>query len=170
MELANLQFYPDLSIGGLFTFIMNGGRSPVADGSDVWSLGLGVTLPIWFDKLESGVLQRNAETLASVLRYRERRNDVLFVLQELLVRVDADYRKAVLLRDGILPRADQAVRVAQSGYDAGTVDFATLLAGWRRLFELSLDYHRALASLEQNISEVEYVAGGDMQRQQPPEK
>lgn len=170
VELANLQYYPDLSIGGLFTFIMNGGRSPVADGSDVWSLGLGVTLPIWFDKLESGVLQRNAETLASVLRYRERRNDVLFVLQELLVRVDADYRKAVLLRDGILPRADQAVRVAQSGYDAGTVDFATLLAGWRRLFELSLDYHRALASLEQNISEVEYVAGGDMQRQQPPEK
>lgn len=170
VELAKLQYYPDLSLGGLFTFIMNGGRSPVANGSDVWNLNIGVTLPIWFDKLRSGVLQSNAETLASVLRYRSRRNDVLFVLQDLLVRVDADYRKAVLLRDGILPRADQAVRVAQSGYEAGRVDFATLLAGWRRYFELSLDYHRALASLEKNLSEVEYVAGGDLTRQEPQEK
>lgn len=167
VELARLQYYPDLSLGGLFTFIMNSGRSPVANGSDVWNLNIGVTLPIWFDKLRAGVLQRNAETLASVLRYRSARNDVLFVLQDLLVRVDTGYRKAVLLRDGILPRADQAVRVAQGGYEAGRVDFATLLAGWRRLFELSLDYHRALAGLERDLSEVEFVTGGALARREP---
>lgn len=170
VELAKLQYYPDFSLGGLFTFIMNGGRSPVANGDDVWSLNVGVTLPIWFDKLRSGVLQRNAETLASALRYRSGRNDVLFALQNLLVRVDTDYRKAILLRDGILPRAQQAVSVAQSGYEAGRVDFATLLAGWRRLLELSLDYHRSLASLERNLSEVEFIAGGDLQLRDPQEK
>ncbi|MCB9884099.1 MAG: TolC family protein [Planctomycetes bacterium] len=170
VEIAKLQYYPDLNLGGLFTFIMNGGRSPVADGSDVWNLSLGVTLPIGFDKLRSGVLQRNAETLASVLRYRDRRNEVLLVLQDLLARVDTDYRKATLLRDGILPRADQAVRVAQAGYESGRVEFATLLAGWRRLFELSLDYHRSLASLERNLSEVEYVAGGALPRRQTEEE
>lgn len=170
VELAKLQYYPDFSLGGLFTFIMNSGRSPVADGSDVWSLNVGVTLPIWFDKLRSGVLQRNAEALASVLRYRSGRNDALFALQSLLVRVDSDYRKGVLLRDGILPRAQQAVLVAQSGYETGRVDFATLLAGWRRLLELSLDYHRALANLERNLSEVELVAGGDLQRREPQER
>ncbi|MCA8950453.1 MAG: TolC family protein [Planctomycetes bacterium] len=168
-QLAELAYYPDFSLGGLFTFISNGGRSPVADGSDVWNLNLGVTLPIWLDKIDAGVLEQNARALASVLRYRSERNEVMFALQRLLVRVDADYRKAVLLRDGILPRADQAVRVARAGYDAGSVEFETLLAGWRRFADLSLDYHRALAALEHDVSELELVAGGDLARQQPQE-
>ncbi|MCA8969232.1 MAG: TolC family protein [Planctomycetes bacterium] len=169
VDYADLAYYPDLGLGGLFTFIASGGRSPVADGSDVWNLNLGVTLPIFRDKLDAGVLQRNAEAIASVHRYRDGRNRVVLALQQQLARVDADYRKAVLLRDGILPRADQAVRVAQTGYDAGTVEFATLLAAWRRLFELTLDYHRALAALEHGVSEVEYLAGGDLPREEPRE-
>ncbi|HEB54173.1 MAG TPA: TolC family protein [bacterium] len=167
---ADLAYYPDLSLGGLFSFIRNGGRSPVADGADIWNLNLGLTLPIWTAKLDAGVLQRNAEALASALRYRDARNEVLFTLQRLLVEVDASYRRAVLLRDGILARALQAVRVAQSGYDAGSVEFATLIAGWRRLLDLQLDYHRTLAALEQNVSEVERVAGGDLQRSESPEE
>ncbi|MCB9917381.1 MAG: TolC family protein [Planctomycetes bacterium] len=170
VDSAELAYYPDLSLGGLFTFIASGGRSPVANGSDVWNLNLGVSLPIFRGKLDAGVLQRNAEALASVLRYRDGRNRVALALQRQLARVDADYRKAVLLRDGILPRADQAVRVAQTGYDAGTVEFATLLAAWRRLFELTLDYHRALAALEHGVSEVEFLAGGDLPRQEPEQQ
>lgn len=170
VELARLQYYPDFNLGGLFTFIMNSGISPMTNGNDVWSLSLGATLPIWRDKLRAGVLQRNAETLASVLRYRSGRNDVLFMLQSLLVKVDGDYRKAVLLKDGILPRAEQSVRVAEAGYETGRVDFAMLIASWRRLFELSLDYHKTLASLERDLSEVEAIAGGDLPRQQPKEQ
>lgn len=170
LEFAKLQYYPDFSLGGVFTFIMNGGRSPVSNGADVWNLNLGVTLPIWSDKLRSGVLQRNAEALADALRYRSARNEVLFMLQDLLFRADRDYRKTVLLRDGILPRADQAVRVAQAGYDAGTVDFATLLAGWQRLFELTLNYHESLAALERELTDIELIAGGTLQRQEPEKK
>ena len=37
-------------------------------------------------------------------------------------------------------------------------------------FELNLDYHRALAGLERNLGEIEFVAGGDLSQQDPEEK
>ncbi|MCB9508492.1 MAG: TolC family protein [Myxococcales bacterium] len=164
VHLAELQYYPDFSIGALFTFISNSGVSPVADGGDAWSLGLGLSLPIWLDRLRAGVLERHARVLATAERYRGARNDVLFAVQDLSVRVDAAFRRAILLRDGILPRARQTVQVSESGYQAGEVDFTTLIDNWQRLLDLTLSYHEALTTLEQEVAELEQRLGGPLER------
>jgi len=169
VRLAKLQYYPDFNLGALFTFISSGGISPVANGQDAFSLNLGLTLPVWLEKIRAGILERNARVLASAERYKGARNDVFFAIQDLFVRVDAAYRSAVLLRDGILPRARQTVDVSESGYQAGEVDFTTLIDNWQRLLDLTLTYHRALSRLEQEVAELEQVLGSGVERVVPEE-
>ena len=163
VRLARMEYLPDFLVGGGYSFI-GGGISSVATGKDVWNLTLGMTLPIWLRRIRAGILEKNARTLASALEYRSRRNDVFFAIQDSLVRVDAQYRKAILLRDAILPRARQTVEVSESGYQTGQVDFLTWIDNWRRFLSFSLEYHRALASLERNYAVLEELVGGGLSR------
>ncbi len=162
-RLAKMEYLPDFVVGGAYSFI-GGGISSAANGKDVWNLSLGMTLPVWFQRIRAGILQRNAETLASALEYRSRRNSVFFAIQDSLVRVDTQYRSAILFRDAILPRAHQAVEVSESGYQTGQVDFLTWIDNWRRLLDFTLEYHAALASLEQNFAVLEELVGGALPR------
>ena len=162
-ELALLQYYPDFSIGGILSFI-TGGLSPVANGRDAWSVALGVTLPVWWHRIRAGVLESNANIFASSLRYRGLRNDVFFAIQDLFVRIDSAYRRAVLFRDGILPRARQTVDVSEANYRAGQVEFLTLVDNWRKLLDFTLDYYRALTDLERSFAEMEEIVGGSLPR------
>ena len=169
VRLAKLQYWPDFNVGALLTFISGSGLSPVASGEDAFSLSLGLSLPVWLERLRAGVLESNARVLAGAERYRGARNDVFFAIQDLFFKVDAAHRSAILLRDGILPRARQTVEVSESGYQAGEVDFTTLIDNWRRLLDLTLAYHSALATLEQRVAELEQVLGSGIERGVPEE-
>jgi len=170
LRLAELQSYPDLDLGALLTFISGSGLSPVANGRDALSLTLGLTLPVWRERIRAGVLERSALVLAGAERYRGARTEVFFAIQDLFVRVDAAYRSAILLRDGILPRARQTVDVSESGYQAGEVDFTTLIDNWQRLLELTLAYHGALATLEEEVAELEQILGSEIERAVPGDR
>jgi len=159
IRLARLDYFPDLTAGFVYTFISPTGISPVANGSDVWNLAFGLNLPIWWQRLRARVLEGNAQALTSVEEYNELRNLIFFQLQDTLVKVDTQYRHAVLYRDLIVPRAWQTVDVSTSGYRAGSIDFTTLIDNWRKWLDFSLSYHRALAEVEQHFADLQQLIG-----------
>jgi outer membrane protein TolC len=167
VKLARLQYLPDFTIGGAWTFISNGGRSAVANGDDAWNLALGVELPIWLHRIRAEILERQAALLATSLRFRRMRNDVFVMAQDFLTQADTSYRNAILLRDAILPRARQTVAVSESAYRAGQVDFLSLIESWRRLLDVELDYHRSLADLERSFADLERLVGETLPRGVP---
>ncbi len=57
--------------------------------------------------------------------------------------------------------------MSESGYQAGEVDFTTLIDNWQRLLDLTLTYHRALSRLEQEVAELEQVLGSGVERVVP---
>jgi outer membrane protein TolC len=158
IKLARLDYFPDLTAGFAYTFI-GSGISPVASGSDVWNLALGLNVPIWWQRRRAGVLQGNAQTLASVEEYAELRNLIFFQLQDTLVKVDTQYRRGVLFRDLIVPRAWQTVEVSTSAYQAGALEFTALFDSWRNWLSFSLAYHRSLAELEQRFADLQQLIG-----------
>jgi len=158
IRLARLEYFPDLRAGFSYTFI-GSGISPVASGDDNWSLPFGLNLPIWWNRLRAGVLEANAKTLASVEQLEEARNTIFFGLQDTLVKVDTQYRQAVLFRDLLVPRARQAVEVSTAAYQAGQLEFTALIENWRNWLQFSLDYHRALAGLEQRFADLQQLIG-----------
>lgn len=162
-ELALLQYYPDIDVGGLWTLI-TGGISPVSNGQDVLGLTLGVRLPIWRHRIRAGVLESNANVLAIAERYRGVRNELFYAIQDRYARIDSAYRRAVLFRDAILPRARQTVAVSEASYRAGKVEFLTLVDNWRKLLDLTLEYHDAVTELERSFADMEELVGGDLSR------
>jgi len=159
IKLAQLDYFPDLTVGYGATFISSSGVSPVASGEDAWNLAFGLNLPIWWQRLRAQVLEMNAQALTSVEEYSELRNLIFFELQDTLVKIDTAYRQAVLLRELIVPRAWQTVEVSTFAYQAGSVDFTPLIDNWRKWLDLSLAYHRALAELEQRFADLQLLVG-----------
>lgn len=167
VHLARLEGRPDLDLGALVTFLSTAGLSAVADGKDTLGIDIGLSLPVRRARIRAGILEHNARVLAGTERYRAARNGVLLATIDLFGRVDAAHRSALLLRDGILPRARQAVAVSESGYQAGDVDFTTLIENWRRLLELTLSYHEALTGLDREVAELERLIGTELERGTP---
>ncbi|GIW42712.1 MAG: hypothetical protein KatS3mg076_3289 [Candidatus Binatia bacterium] len=159
VELARLGYFPDLTVGFTYTFISASGLSPAATGDDARSLGLGIDLPVWWQRIRAQILEARARTLSSTEAYEALRNEIFFQVQDTLVGIDTQYRQARLLRDLIVPRAWQAVEVATSSYRAGALEFTALIENWRKWLELSLAYHRALARLEQRFSDLQQLLG-----------
>lgn len=159
LELARLQYLPDLTVGYTYTFIAAPSLSPVATGDDAQSVSLGINIPLWWQRLRAGVLEGNAQLLRSVAEYEEVRNLILFGLQDTLVRIDTQYRQAVLDEELIVPRAWQAIEVSLPAYQAGRLEFTALIDNWRRWLDFSLDYHRSLAALGQAFADLEQLIG-----------
>jgi outer membrane protein, heavy metal efflux system len=159
VKLARLNYLPDLTVGYSYTFISSAGISPVASGDDVWNFAFGLNLPIWWQRLRARVLEMNAQTLSSVEQYDELRNMVFFQIQDALVKIDTQYRRAALFRDLIVPRAWQVVEVSSSEYQAGALEFTALIDNWRKWLDFSLAYHRALAELEQRFADFQQLIG-----------
>ncbi len=165
IRLARLEYFPDLRLGFNYAFI-GSGISPVASGEDNWNLPLGLNLPIWWRRLRAGVLESNARALASVEELEAMRNTIFFGLQDTLVKIDTEYRRAVLFRDLLVPRSRQVVQVSASAYQAGTLEFTALIDNWRKWLDLSLGYHRALARLEQRFADLQQLIGIRVTRSQ----
>jgi len=158
IHLARLKYLPDLQLGFSYTLI-GSGISPVASGDDNWSLPFGLNLPIWWQRLRAGVLGANAQTLSSVEQFQEARNTIFFGLQDTLVKVDTQYRQAILYRDLLVPRARQTVEVSTAAYQAGNLEFTALIDNWRNWLKFSLAYHQALAGLEQRFADLQQLLG-----------
>lgn len=163
IKLARLEYFPDLRVGFSYTFI-GSGLSPVATGDDNWSLPFGLNLPIWWQRIRAGILEANARTLSSVAQFEDMRNMIFFALQDTLVKIDTQYRQAILFRDLIVPRAVQTVEVSTASYRAGDLEFTALVDNWRNWLEFSLAYHQALAGLEQRFADLQQLIGARVPR------
>jgi outer membrane protein, heavy metal efflux system len=159
IQLAKLGYFPDLTVGYNYTFIGGTGVSPVATGNDAWNLAFGINLPIWWQRLRARVLEANAQTLASVEGYEDLRNGLFFQIQDTLVKIDTQYRQAILFRDLIVPRAWQTVEVSTSAYQAGALEFTALIDNWRKWLDSLLAYQRSLAGLEQHFADLQQLIG-----------
>lgn len=167
IALADLDYYPDLTVGFSYTFVSSSGLSPVASGQDSVGFPFLFNLPVWRQRLRAQVLERNAQTLSSVDAYEELRNQLFFQLQDTLVKIDTQYRQAVLLRELIVPRSWQAVEVSTAAYRAGNLEFTALIENWRQWLGHSLGYHRALTGLEQRFADLQYLIGIRLPRAAP---
>ena len=148
-------------------------------GKDQWMLGFGINLPIWSRKLNAAEREARRGMLEGIADLSAGRNNLFFRLQDTLVKLETQQRLTILFRDVILPQAKQTIDASRSGYQAGKVDFLTLVDNWRKLLEFQMLYHRSLSQFEQQFAELRRLVGQDIQQNgeatedggdQPPEK
>jgi len=168
-KLAKKQYFPDFTFGLNYTLIddlpSSVSSSPVGEGRDSYTGTLSINIPIFQKrKHDAGVREANAKLKSSEKVYRNIENMTLFGVKDFHFKVQTAERLVKLYRDSIIPQAEQSLKAAEIGYQAGQVDFLNLIDSQRVLLDFNLAYYRSVADFGINISELERVVGVELSR------
>lgn len=154
MRLLEKNRYPDVTLG----------IAPIQRGNNInsWEAMIEVNLPIRLDSRRSQ--EREADAMLSAAKTREMAlaNQVTGDLLENLGALEAASEQERLIADTLLPQAELTYRSARTGYEAGKVDFATLLDAQRAIKRARQDLLKAQVEQAQRLSDIERMVGEDL--------
>ena len=162
VNLARLDYKPDVTLGLSWIDVADAGISPVANGRDSFLLSAGVNLPIYRKRLDSSIRSAEAKVVSTAREYDSLRDGTLEEVTDLFAQARSQEELLLLFREDILPKARQTLEVSNQAYNVGEVDFLQLIDNWRQLLRYEVNYYRLEASLRQTIAELERVVGGFM--------
>jgi outer membrane protein, heavy metal efflux system len=168
-ELAKKQYFPDFTFGLSYTLIndlpSSVMSSPIGEGRDSYTGTLSINIPIFQKrKYDAGIREADARLKSSEKAYNNMENMTLFGVKDFHFKVQTAERLVKLYRDSIIPQAEQSLKAAEIGYQAGQVDFLNLIDSQRVLLDFNLAYYRSVADFGISISELERVVGIELSR------
>jgi outer membrane protein, heavy metal efflux system len=160
LRLAKMGYFPDFKVGGQYTEV-EGGTNPSfpKDGHDIWMATIGVTVPLWVDRIQAHI----EETNARVMQEKSRRQDLQDLVNDQVQRAYEHVRTASrteeIYRTTLIPQTQQRIAAARAGYQTGIVDFLTLIDSLRSLEDVQLKRDRAVRDYQQAIADLERAVG-----------
>ena len=89
------------------------------------------------------------------------KNKIITAVEKSVYEYDDALRKIKLYRDGLLPKAQQALNATFTAYKAGTTDFLNVLDAQRQLLKFQLKYDYAITNLAIKKAELEMLTGNE---------
>ena len=159
-RLAKLQRYSDLQFSGGYDFMTTGAAiSPVADGVDNISFGVGFTLPIYRNKINAGISESAAEIANSAQLREAEQLSIAGRLRRLLSEIDALDQQRTLYAERIVPRAEQALEIALSEYTVGKTTFVQLTDNYTELLMYRLQVAKLESTLAARLAQLQRTVG-----------
>ena len=163
VELAKKKFWPDIGVGvdwvqtdgALGTGVRDSGRDPVV-------LMFSMNLPIWRGSYKAAERQARSDVRKTKHKRVEVENTIVARAERVLYDFDDSNRKIRLYGDILVPKAEELLQASETAYQAGTVDFLSLIDAQRTLLEYQLRYERAVTDNEQKLAELEMLAGAEL--------
>jgi cobalt-zinc-cadmium efflux system outer membrane protein len=166
VSLARKAWLPGFSIG--VDYIETGpalNPSMAESGKDPWMVSASINLPIWIGKNKAKVEAAQAGKLAAENQLDQAEND----LAEFGARVSFEYddavRKLRLYRDGLVPKAEEALNASYAAYEAGQIGFIGLLDTQRQLLAFSLELEAARTNSAKRLAELELITDKELSNQ-----
>jgi len=160
-RLACLQQYPDLQFGVAWTLINDNTRvlSPVANGHDNINFNVGVTLPIWREKINAGIREAAHRRSSTMLRREAERDRLRASLRRQVAEADAAVEQLRLFEDKILPRTERALEITAADYQGNRAGWNDLADLYREWLSIQVQIVRAKASLAASVARLEATVG-----------
>ena len=165
IHLARRDYWPDVTVGAGYVYV-NGRQDPTGkenpppdNGKDVYSLSVGVNLPIYRRKYDAGVLEASERFLAAREGYRDLINSVEVSVRSIGFRIGTIQNQIDLFENALLPQADQALRSSESAYSTGTLGVLDLLDSERLLLDVRLGLAQLRSDYLKSLSEMERAIG-----------
>jgi outer membrane protein, heavy metal efflux system len=121
---------------------------------------VGMTLPIWRDKLAAEIAQARANELAAESRLKAAQIDLAVSFAEKSFAYRETSRTLVLIEDKLIPRARQSVEIVRAGYRTGTTDFSTMTGAEQMLLGLQLEAAEARTDREIALADLSLMVAG----------
>jgi outer membrane protein TolC len=133
-------------------------------GKDAWIVNVGVDLPLWFSKNDARKAEAAARVRAAESSYVDAKNRLEAFVEELVFEYSDALRKMQLYRDGLIPKAEQALNTSYTAYQAAEADFLYVLDAQRELLAFELELERARSNLATRRAEIEMVIGKGLEQ------
>ena len=159
IELANKNYYPDVTLGFNWHAIGPTGLSRVATGDDAYALMVGVNLPIYRQKLDGGLREAQFKAARTSQMYSATWNEVRADVQTLHAQAVEHDRIVRILNDEILPKAQQTLDLSIEAYSVDRITFQQLIDNYETLLRHRVDYYRRLSQREQTLATLERAVG-----------
>lgn len=159
-QLACLGKYPDFVLGaGWQTITESDAVSPVANGHDNVNFMVGVTLPIWRDRINAAICEASANVAASSREFNDVRDDTFRQIRRLSEQAYAADEQLRLYDQRILPRAKRALKLASADYRGRLVDFGEVADGFTEVLMFELQVARTKAALAGTVAQMRRAVG-----------
>lgn len=160
VTLAKMGFLPDFSVGGQYVEV-GGGTNPTfaQDGHDIWMAMLGLSVPLWIDRIEAEIDESRARVLEQESTRRNLGNVVSDQVQRAYEAVRVAARTEEIFRKTLIPQTQERVGAARAGYETGQVDFLTLINSLDSLERTELDRFRAVHGYQQALADLDRAVG-----------
>jgi outer membrane protein TolC len=159
-DLAALEYYPDFTAGMSWDVMTNDQAiSPVSDGKDNIGFVVGVSVPLWRDRIRAGVGEAENRVAESARRYDAARDDTFRQIRRLIAQADAAQKQIDLFEKSIVPRTEQTLKVSIADYRVGKVDFLQVIDNYTELLTFQIQLARLRANLGQAIASLERIVG-----------
>ncbi len=160
VELARKRSYPNITLGLTYMDMekTNAVTPRTASGNPNVGLFVGFNLPINRAKYRAGVGEAQERTLADAKLYEAQRDETYSEIYDLMTQAKVQQNVLTLLRDSILPRAEQTLELAGKDFALSNVDLPTVLSAQREALQVQVqiaqiegELGKALASLERAV-------------------
>lgn len=153
--LACKEYYPDFEVMGRYDrFWTDSVQQP--------QIGLNINMPLNQSKRHAAVQEALWRVHKMQADYDLAADTIRGEVQSAHARVDGSRRKIAVFESKILPAAQDNLRAAQSGYEAGTVDFLRLIEAQRQILDLREAYQMAVTDFHRRAAELSRAVGQDM--------
>lgn len=152
VELARKDFYPDFTVS--LTYFNRLGMP------EMYGVNVGVKIPLYFwQKQRPAVAEATASARAERERLENATSLLFFRVKDRYLAVTTAQRLLNLYGTTIIPQSSLSLESAISGYEAGKVDFLTLLDNLVTLLNYELGYYEQLGNVEKAIAALEPFVG-----------
>jgi outer membrane protein TolC len=155
VNLAQKDFYPDLSVGYMYQQRPN--------LPDMHGMTFSVNIPVFYrSKQREEVRQATEERVAAERSRDDRQNEVSFELKQQYLAAKASDDLLRLFAQGVVPQSSLALESSMSAYQVGTVDFLSVLGNFSTVLNYEIDYYRELADYESALARIESMVGVEL--------
>lgn len=159
--LACKEFYPDFELMGRYDRFWT-------DHEQQPQIGLNMNVPLNQSKRHAAIQEALWRVHKMQADYDQAADTIRGEVQSVYARVEGSRRKVEVFESKILPAARDNLSAAQSGYEAGTVDFLRLIEAQRQLLDLREKSQMAITDFHRRAAELSRAVGQDVLSQDRP--
>ncbi|MGI9516105.1 MAG: TolC family protein [Pirellulaceae bacterium] len=157
--LAQLERFPDVTVGLNWINTSSSGISPVANGDDAVLLGIGFNLPVYRERIRAAMGEARASSAASCSELQSLRNEADEEILDLVARNDSAREMLELVEQDIIPKASRTLDLSIEAYQNGEVEYVQLIENWRTLLRYRLSGLRLQSELDQLSADLHRATG-----------
>ena len=163
IDLARKDYWPSFNLGASFVNVdarqVVAGAMPIdQNGKNVYSINLGINLPVHRSKYDAEVAEATEAKLASTHGYQQTVNAVESSIREAGFHIGTLREQMTLFNTTLVPQTQQSLQSAEAAYSTGSLGVLDLLDSERVLLDVRLglaqfitDYMKSLADMERAI-------------------